>query len=160
MISPSLNDIFQKSILYAKDLRHEYLTIEHVFYILLSSQQGADIISICGGNIGLMKEALEKYIKTNIDTLPQEINQDPFESIALSRLIDNMIQHIQSAQKQSADVGDLIAALYDETNTFIYKLLNEYNISRLDILEVISHTEEEALQTKEKTKSFLQKYTE
>ena len=159
MISPSLNDIFQKSILYAKDLRHEYLTIEHVFYILLSSQQGADIISICGGNIGLMKEALEKYIKTNIDTLPQEINQDPFESIALSRLIDNMIQHIQSAQKQSADVGDLIAALYDETNTFIYKLLNEYSISRLDILEVISHTEEEAPQTKEKTKSFLQKYT-
>ena len=159
MISPNLNEIFQKSILYAKDLRHEYLTIEHVFYVLLSSQQGADIISVCGGDIGIMKEALEKYISTNIETLPSDINQEPFESIALSRLIDNMIQHIQSAQKISADVGDLIAALYDETHTFTYKLLNEYNISRLDILEVISHSQEDEIQTKEKTKSFLQKYT-
>ena len=160
MISPNLNEIFQKSILYAKGLRHEYLTIEHVFYILLSSQHGADIISMCGGNIGLMKEVLERYINTNMQTLPQDIEQDPFESIALSRLIDSMIQHIQSAQKTSADVGDLIAALYDETHTFTYKLLNEYNISRLDILEVISHNEdEEQTQTKEKKKNFLQKYT-
>ncbi len=35
MISTNLNDIFQKSILYAKGLRHEYLTIEHVFIYFL-----------------------------------------------------------------------------------------------------------------------------
>ena len=159
MISSSLNEIFQKSVIYAKKLRHEYLTIEHVFYILLSSQKGSQIISICGGDIDIMKEALEKYIITNIDTLPENITQDPLESVALSRLIDNMIQHIQSAQKDKADVGDLIAALYNETHTFIYMLLNEYNISRLDILEVISHTQEEKLPTDKQTKSFLQQYT-
>jgi len=158
MISPSLNDIFQKSIFYAKELRHEYLTIEHVFYMLLSSSEGADIISICGGDIGIMRELLEKYITSNIEALPQNINQDPYESVALSRLIDNMIQHIQSAQKQSAEVGDLIAALYEEKNTYSYMLLNEYQISKLDVLEVISHTNinENTNETKE---SFLDKYT-
>ena len=98
MISPALNDIFQKSILFAKELRHEYLTIEHVFYLLLSSKDGAEIISVCGGDVEKMREALAKYIKSNIDALPQNINQDPHESVALSRLIDNMIRHIQSAQ--------------------------------------------------------------
>ena len=58
MISPGLNDIFQKSILFAKELRHEYLTIEHVFYLLLSSKDGAQIISICGGDVPRMKDAL------------------------------------------------------------------------------------------------------
>ena len=157
MISPGLNEIFQKSILYAKTLRHEYLTIEHIFYQLLSSKDGSAIISICGGDVKKMKEALKNYIDTNMQALPQNINEDPQESVALSRLIDNMIKHIQSAGQSSADVGDLIAALYDEENTFTYLLLNAYQISRLDILEVISHNH---ISPKEKeSELYLDKYS-
>ncbi|MEA2090973.1 MAG: ATP-dependent Clp protease ATP-binding subunit ClpA [Campylobacterota bacterium] len=157
MISTNLNDIFQKSILYAKTLRHEYLTIEHVFYLLLNSKDGSEIIQTCGGDIQKMKESLSEYIKTNIDTLPENINQDPYESVALSRLIDNMIKHIQSAQQASADTGDLLAALYDEKNSFSYILLNEYQISKLDILELISHRDISS--TDDEKESFLDKYS-
>jgi ATP-dependent Clp protease ATP-binding subunit ClpA len=157
MISSSLNDIFQKSILFAKSLRHEYLTIEHVFYLLLSSKEGANIVLACGGDVEKMKEALAQYIKANIDTLPQNVTQDPYESVALSRLIDNMIKHIQSAGQHSAHVGDLIAALFDEENTFAYMLFNEYQISRLDILEIISHTDTKELS--QERESYLAKYS-
>ncbi len=157
MISPELNEIFQKSILYAKKLRHEYLTIEHIFYLLLSSKDGSAIISSCGGDVKKMKEALKNYIDTSMQALPQNINEDPYESVALSRLIDNMIKHIQSAGLSSADVGDLIAALYDEENSFSYLLLNSYKISRLDILEVISHNH--ASTTDNETDSYLDKYS-
>ena len=158
MISPSLNDIFQKSILYAKELNHEYLTIEHVFFLLLNSQKGASLISECGGDIEKMKEELSHYIKTNIEKLPPNISQDPYESVALSRLIDNMVRHIQSAQQESADVGDLLAALYEEENTFSYMLLNQYQISRLDILEIIAHSSSGEPEQKEK-KSYLAQYS-
>ena len=157
MISPSLNEIFQKSILFAKELRHEYLTIEHVFYLLLSSDEGVNIITSCGGDINKMKAELSNYIKTNIDALPKNINQDPYESVALSRLIDNMIRHIQSAQQNNANVGDLIAAIYEEENTFSYMLLNQYQISRLDVLELISHNN--IKEEQHDSKSYLQKYT-
>lgn len=157
MISPSLNEIFQKSILFAKELRHEYLTIEHVFYLLLSSPEGTHIISACGGDVAKMKEELKNYIGTNIQPLPSHVNRDPHESIALARLIDNMIKHIQSAQQSSADVGDLLAAMYDEENTFSYRLLTEYHISRLDILEIISHSDiQEEISDSE---SYLDKYS-
>ena len=158
MISSSLNEIFQKSILFAKQLRHEYLTIEHVFYLLLSSQEGATIISSCGGDIIKMREDLSTYIKSNIDALPKNIDQDPYESVALSRLIDNMVRHIQSAQQPSANIGDLIAAMYEEENTFSYMLLNQYNISRLDVLELISHSNVSEEKTID-TNSYLEKYT-
>ncbi|MCX6077215.1 MAG: AAA family ATPase [Campylobacterales bacterium] len=157
MISPSLNDIFQKSILFAKSLRHEYLTIEHIFYLLLSSQEGAHIITLSGGDVVRMKELLKNYITTNIQALPEGINLDPYESIALSRLIDNMIKHVQSAGQTSADVGDLIAAMYDEENTFSTMLLHEYQISRVDILEIISHSEIEA--ESNERESYLDKYS-
>ena len=159
MISSSLNDIFQKSISFAKQLHHEYLTIEHVFYLLLSSSEGANIISVCGGDVAKMKEELALYIKTNIEALPENVEQEPYESVALSRLIDNMIRHIQSAQQTNADVGDLIAALYEEENTFSCMLLNQYNISRLDILEFISHSDKEELQKEAGADTYLQKYS-
>ncbi|MDD2791092.1 MAG: ATP-dependent Clp protease ATP-binding subunit ClpA [Sulfurimonas sp.] len=159
MISSNLNDIFQKSIIFAKNLRHEYLTIEHIFYLLLSSDEGSNIISACGGDIPKMKEALSEYIKTNIDKLPENVQQDPYESVALSRLIDNMIKHIQSAGQASAHVGDLLAALYDEENTFSYMLLNEYQISRLDILELISHTDTKRSDNDSDSDSYLEKYS-
>ena len=158
MISSPLNDIFQKSILFAKKMRHEYLTIEHVFYILLSSEEGSFIIASCGGDIDKMKEELSTYINLHIEALPTGIEQDPYESVALSRLVDNMVKHIQSAQQQNADVGDLLAALYSEENTFSCMLLNEYQISRLDILELISHTNT-TTPKKEDKESYLSKYT-
>ncbi|MDA7817881.1 ATP-dependent Clp protease ATP-binding subunit ClpA [Sulfurimonas sp.] len=161
MISQSLNSVFQKSILYAKELRHEYITIEHVFYQLLSSIDGAKIISACGGDVEKMKELIKNYIYTNIDTLPDHINQEPFESVALSRLIDTMIKHIQSSQQQGAEIGDLIAALFEEENTFTYMLLSEYHISRLDILEIISHTNNSTDESEEESESesYLNKYS-
>lgn len=158
MISPELNDIFQKSIRFAKELRHEYLTIEHVFYHLLGSSEGSSIIESCGGDIIQMKEELSTYITNNIDALPENVEQEPYESVALSRLIDNMVRHIQSAQQTNAHVGNLIAALYEEENTFSYMLLSQYGISRLDILDIISHNEESEPQ-ESKSESYLKKYS-
>jgi ATP-dependent Clp protease ATP-binding subunit ClpA len=158
MISNNLNEVFQKSILLAKQLRHEYLSVEHVFYNLLSSKEGSEIITVCGGDVERMRDELIEYIKTNIEPLPEGVNQDPHESVALSRLVDNMIKHIQSAQLQSANVGDLLAALYDEENTFSFFLLNQYQISRLDILEYISDSDAEIDNDLEIETSFLDKY--
>ncbi len=155
MISPQLNEIFQKSIIYATKLRHEYLTIEHVFYFLLRSKDGATIIDSCGGDVKKMQEALKDYMDANMQILPPSAKKDPHESVALSRLVDTMIQHIQSAGQTSADIGDLLAAIYDEESTFSYLLLDAYNISRVDILEVISHQDEE----EKNEDSFLAKYS-
>ncbi|MEN8303231.1 MAG: AAA family ATPase, partial [Campylobacterota bacterium] len=156
MISPALNDVFQKSISYAREMRHEYLTIEHVFFLLLESQQGYSIISSCGGNVKKMKEDLAVYIESQIDPLPDNIETNPHESVALSRLIDKMVKHLQAAQQIVADIGDLIAAMYEEENTYSFMLLNQYEISRLDILEIISHDDE--IESSEK-ESNLDKYS-
>ncbi len=159
MISQNLNEVFHKSLLYAKELRHEYLTIEHVFYLLLSSNDGAQIISLCGGDVEEMKKSLSLYIKENIDILPDYINADPYESVALSRLINTMIKHLQSAQQNSADIGDLFAALYEEQHTFSYMLLDAYQISRLDILQVISHADDNEETDEDEGENFLGKYS-
>lgn len=158
MISSNLNTVIQNSIIFAKELRHEYLTIEHLFYEILASDEGMYIILACGGDVEKMRSLLKTYITTNIDPLPQNINIEPYESAALSRVVDSMVRHIQSAGQNSADIGDMIAALFEEKNTFTHTLLEEYNISKLDILEIISHTNVKE-DIKEAEEGFLSKYS-
>ena len=141
MISKSLSTIFQKSVQLARELRHEVLTIEHVFYLVISSEEGEQIINEAGGNSKNIQQKIYEYITTQIEPLPEDIHADPFESVALARVIDTMIKHIQSSSQSSAEIGDFIVSIYDEKHSYAYKTLQEEDISRLDILEVISHKE-------------------
>jgi len=96
MISSELNAVFQKALTYAKDQHHEYLTIEHVFFALLSADEGVRILKECGGDIHAMREAIATFLMQNMEPLPEDLDQEPFETVALSRMIDQMIRHIQS----------------------------------------------------------------
>jgi len=159
MISSNLNNVIQNSILFAKEMRHEYLTIEHIFYEILASDEGMYIILACGGDVEKMRILLKDYISSNIEQLPKDIEIDPYESAALSRVVDSMIKHIQSAGQNSAEIGDMIAALYDEENTFTHMLLNEYQISRIDIIEIISHTNIKEDSSTDEKDSYISKYS-
>ena len=159
MINNELNSVFQKALTYAKDQHHEYLTIEHVFFALLGSIDGIEILKECGGDVNLMREELGKYLTQNMEPLPEDVDQEPFETVALSRMIDQMIRHIHSAQKESAGVGDLLAAVFEEEHSFSCALLEQQEISRVDILEVISHQDIDLDDTEKKDESFLDKYT-
>ena len=159
MISSELNAVFQKALTYAKDQHHEYLTIEHVFFALLSSDEGARILKECGGDVHVMREAIATFLMQNMEPLPEDLDQEPFETVALSRMIDQMIRHIQSVQKEHASIGDLLAALFEEEHSYAYSVLEQQEIRRVDILEVISHTDTGAEGDGEKDDSFLGKYT-
>ena len=141
MISNELNAIFQKALTFAKDQRHEYLTIEHVFLALLTTTQGQALITECQGDVAYMRERLAEYIMQTMEPLPEDVQQNPFETVALSRLIDRMIRHVQSAQKKEAQIGDLLAAVFEESHSFTYALLHDQSIERVDVLEAISHKE-------------------
>ena len=159
MISNELNSVFQKALTYAKDQHHEYLTIEHVFFALLSSDEGVRILKECGGDVHVMREEVAKYLTQNMEPLPDEVDQEPFETVALSRMIDQMIRHIQSAQKENASVGDLLAALLEEEHSYAYALLEQQEISRVDVLEEISHQDVNAEAGEKSDEKFLEKYT-
>ena len=67
MISQTLNTIFQKSVQLARELRHEILTIEHIFYLVISTPEGIEIIEEAGDVISLYEFLLIKksYIINN-----------------------------------------------------------------------------------------------
>ncbi len=160
MISNQLNNIFKEAVNYAKKHRHEYLTVEHVFLALLNSKEGEEILRKAGADTLLLKKKLISHIENTLKPLPEHVIREPFETVALSRVIENMIRHIQGAEKKEATVGDLLAALFDEEHSYSVYLLKEQGISKLDILEIISHQDEEKKEEKKLSDdSYLAKFT-
>jgi len=136
--------VLKESLRYAKEHRHEYLTIEHIFLSILNSEEGKDILLAIGGNIDYMRQLTVTYLKSNIPVL--EINEngevdEPYETVAISQVMNNMMMHITTSGKNEARVGDMLASILSQDKSYAYKIMRAEGIDRLDILEVISHLE-------------------
>ena len=139
MISKELNQVFQSAIEFAKEHKHEYLTVEHLFLTCLEHKDGAAIFESLQVDIDALKKELLHYIMLHNSSLPA--TREPIETLTLSRVLEKMMVHIQSSGKESASVGDFLVALYGQEETITQYLFQKYNIERLDIIEVISHNE-------------------
>ncbi len=122
-----------------KKRRHEYLTAEHILYALIHDELGIDIITGCGGDVGRIKEAIEAFFAKNMPVLPPGKRSDPMPALGFQRVIQQAIIHVQSAEKAEVEAGDLLAALYSEPDSFAANFLEQEGITRLDILNYISH---------------------
>ncbi len=160
MISIALNDVFKKAVGYAKENRHEYLTVEHVFLSVVRSEEGIEMLSILNANLELLEEGIIEHINKTIPSLKEAV--EPFETVALSRAINDMMTHIHSSGRTEASIGDMIAAIFKQEHSYAVYLMKKEGIARVDVLEVISHHDTETqADTKEQKKeeTYLDKFT-
>ncbi len=144
MITPELEQTIVAAFREAKNRDHEYLTVEHLLYTLLQLESGRKIIEECGGNITTLIARLENYFSAKIPKLKNGNNDNPTETVAFQRLIQRTLIHVQMAEKPEAEIGDLLASIFEEDETHACFFLRDQNISRLDILRLISDNDKSA----------------
>ncbi len=140
MISIELNKVFQNAVEYAKEKRHEYLTIEHIFFAILTSQAGEMLMKVLGADTERMKKDLIAYLQNNIPSLESEV--DPVETLALSRTINSMMTQLHAAGKKEATIGNMLVAIREQDESYATYLMKREGIEMIDILEAISHPSE------------------
>ena len=139
MINKELGLALDAIIKDAKKRRHEYLTAEHILFALIHDELGIDIITGCGGDVARIKQNIEAFFDKNIPVLPPGSSSNPVPAAGFQRVIHKAILHVQSADKAEVEAGDLLAALYGESDSFAAHFLENEGITRLDVLNYISH---------------------
>ena len=162
MISVALNDVFKEAVGYAKENRHEYLTVEHLFLAIVRSKAGMEILSILDADLAVLETGIVEHITKTIPSLKEAV--EPFETVALSRAINDMMTHIHSSGRTEATIGDMIAAIFVQEHSYAVYLMKKEGIARVDVLEVISHRYDKAKGTSsdevgEKKESMLKQFT-
>ena len=74
MVEPSddLQMVFEKAITVAKQLQHEYLTIEHLLFAMLCEESFSNCITGYGADPDYVKKNLEHYLKNKCDEIVGE----------------------------------------------------------------------------------------
>jgi ATP-dependent Clp protease ATP-binding subunit ClpA len=119
--------------------RHAYLTVEHLLYAIAHDTEGERILSACGADLPRLRKDLNAFLDATIERLPKGQEQEPEQTAAFRRVLQTAVMHVQSAQREDAQVGDLLAALLQQPKAHAAHLLSEQGITRLDVLEFISH---------------------
>jgi ATP-dependent Clp protease ATP-binding subunit ClpA len=139
MITRELQATLELSADEAIKRRHEFLTLEHLLYALLLDKVAKDVIYNCGGDIDLLRRDLEEFFKESIQPLPRGVDRYPEQTPAYERVINRAMEQAEASSQDKVDGGNILAALFGENHSHAKYLLEKQGITRLDILNYISH---------------------
>ncbi len=139
MFSTAVEVVLHIAFREAVSRRHAYLTLEHLLYALAHDPDGERILGACGADLGLLRRNLNSYLDESIEKLPRGQEREPEQTVAFRRVLQAAIMHVQSAQRQEAHVGDILAAILQQPKTHAASMLGEQGVARLDVLEYLSH---------------------
>lgn len=121
--------------------RHAYLTVEHLLYALIHSEDGARILHHSGADVNRLQLEIERFFDEDLEAVPGDEPIETMQTLAFHRVIQNALDHSDSAEKEEVEIADLIVALFQEPDAHSMTLLRAQGVSRLDLLRYISHGE-------------------
>ena len=165
MISQKLEQILNRAIKRANEKRHEFLTLENVLLSMMEDETVVQVLTDCGANLSDLRKELTKFLgeDSNFSLLSQDEIEDlnrkqfgndqlrevarengifyqPEISLSLQRVIQRAAIHIQSSGKKSINAINILVAMFSEKESHATYFLEQQGISRIDVVEKISHS--------------------
>ena len=119
--------------------RHTTLTLEHLLYVLTHDLEGERILAACGTDLPRLRRELDGFLTGSVEQYPRGMEKEPEQTRAFRRVLQTAVLHVQSAGKSEVNAGDIIAAILQQTNSYACQLLESQSVTRLDVLNFISH---------------------
>jgi len=136
MINQELQDVLNAAYNEAKQRKHEYLTSEHILFASLHFNGARSILEECGIEPDALREEMGLYLQ---DKMPKVNRREPIRSVAFQNVIERAVLHTQFASKPEVDMGDVLVSIFDEDKSYGSFLLKKHGLTRLHLLEIVSH---------------------
>ncbi len=139
LIAKELQASFRYALAEAKRRRHEYLTLEHLLLALTREPKTQKILVACGANVKRLRQRLEKFLAETVERLPDSVSAEPQQTIGIERVLQRAAIHALSAEQKVIEGGDVLVAMFREDESHALFLLQQEGITRLDLLNYLSH---------------------
>lgn len=148
-LESSLNNAFNE----ARDKRHEYITVEHLLLALLDNSSANSVLQACGADLMLLGSELREYLDTNTPVFGDVVGGEVQPTLGFQRVLQRAVFHVQSSGKKEVVGANVLVAMFGEQESQAVYLLNQQNVSRLDIVNYISHGITKVISESEKIES-------
>jgi ATP-dependent Clp protease ATP-binding subunit ClpA len=130
-----LNEAFQK----ARDARHEYMTVEHLLLSILDAPRVREILKSCGADIQRLQADLQKFIDETLPALAADDDREVQPTLGFQRVLQRALFNVQSSGRKEVAVSNVLVAIFSEKQSHAAYLLSLQDVSRLDVVNFISH---------------------
>ncbi|HQZ81703.1 MAG TPA: ATP-dependent Clp protease ATP-binding subunit ClpA [Pyrinomonadaceae bacterium] len=140
MLTRELEATLSTAVDEAVKYRHEYVTLEHLLHALIEDETARDILVNCGADLAELERALSDYFATVLEKVPDNVQPSmPELTTAFQSTISYAVLQAEGSGQRSVDTGNILAALYQAQQAYAVYLLLQQGVTRLDILNYISH---------------------
>ncbi|MBD2814020.1 ATP-dependent Clp protease ATP-binding subunit ClpA [Xenorhabdus sp. Flor] len=131
----SLNIAFAK----ARDNRHEFMTVEHLLLALLSNTSAREALEACKVDLAILRQELENFITQTTPLLSENDDRDTQPTLSFQRVLQRAVFHVQSSGRSEVSGANVLVAIFSEQESQAAYLLRKHDVSRLDVVNFISH---------------------
>ncbi len=132
----SLNMAFAR----AREHRHEFMTVEHLLLALLSNPSAREALEACSVDLVALRQELEAFIEQTTPVLPAtEEERDTQPTLSFQRVLQRAVFHVQSSGRSEVTGANVLVAIFSEQESQAAYLLRKHEVSRLDVVNFISH---------------------
>jgi ATP-dependent Clp protease ATP-binding subunit ClpA len=139
MISRELQVTLQLAMTEAANRRHEYVCLEHLLYAMLHDVTTANILRQCGADIEDLKGKLVRFLDEKIERLQRTEDIAPRYALGVQRALQRAALHVQSTGRQEINGGNVLVAMFHESESHAIFFLQEAGVTRFDVINFLSH---------------------
>jgi ATP-dependent Clp protease ATP-binding subunit ClpA len=131
----SLNQAFRS----AYEKRHEFISVEHLLLAILDNSTAVELLTACGANVEQLQHELTSFLEETTPLIAPGIKRETQPTLGFQRVLQRAAFHVQSSGHQEVTGANILVAIFSEQDSHAVFLLNQQEISRLDVVNYISH---------------------
>ncbi len=122
-LSSELRTLLEESRDFALELRHEFITPEHILLVLLSEEEvKTSLEAISPGSSAYLEESLSVYMD-NLELVPEDIDYEPEFSVGAEALLQRAAENAAGASRETININHLVYAFASENSSEAARLL-------------------------------------
>jgi ATP-dependent Clp protease ATP-binding subunit ClpA len=139
MIAQELEVSLHMAFMDARQKRHELITVEHLLLAMIDNPTAAEVLRACGAKLEVLRTELNQYIEEHTPTVIGQDEVDTQPTLGFQRVIQRAMLHVQSSGKKEVTGANVLVAIFGEKESHAVFFLHQQGITRLDIVNFISH---------------------
>ena len=140
MLSKELEITLNLAFKNARDKSHEFMTVEHLLLALLDNASSVEVLQACSANADQLRSELISFVDETTPLIPQnDQHRETQPTLGFQRVLQRAVFHVQSAGKEEVTGANVLAAIFSEQESQAVYFLKKENVSRLDVINYISH---------------------
>jgi ATP-dependent Clp protease ATP-binding subunit ClpA len=143
MLEPNgdLEQMFERAVTIALKNKHEYITLEHFLYSMITDEKFNGLLKEFGAEVDQLKKNLEKFIKDDLEDIKTD-REDyrPKKTNTVERMLNRAFTQVLFGGRTVIEPVDCFISLFSEKKSFAHFFLRKAKIDKDKFIEFLNNS--------------------